>query len=258
MAAGHGRVDVLGCPVDALGLQATVDRCLELIQHADRPARQVSVNAAKLVESEKDERLRRFIHDSDIVSADGQSVVWASRLLGQRLPERVPGIDLMHELLAAAADRGLSVYLLGAREEVLHRALSRIRDSYPELRVAGARDGYFEPEEEGEIANQIRQAGPDLLFVAMSSPLKERWLDRNLERTGVRFAMGVGGAIDVVAGERARAPRWMQRMGLEWAFRLAQEPRRMLSRYAVGNAKFAWLLVRELLGRRRGAEASAR
>jgi N-acetylglucosaminyldiphosphoundecaprenol N-acetyl-beta-D-mannosaminyltransferase len=250
MAIGPGRVDVLGCPLDALDLGATVERCLDLIEHANRPARQVSINAAKLVECAEDEQLRSFVHQSNVISADGQSVVWASRLLGHGLPERVPGIDLMHELLAVAAERSLSIYLLGAREEVLNRALDRIGERYPGLRVAGARNGYFEPWQEPEIAEEIREAGPDLLFLAMNSPFKELWLDRYLERTGVRFAMGVGGAIDVLAGERARAPQWLQRLGLEWAFRLAQEPSRMWRRYLVGNAKFVWLLARELWGRR--------
>ena len=257
MVVRPGRVEVLGCPLDVLDLAGTVERCLDLIEGADGPARQVSINAAKLIQYAEDERLRRFVRDSDVVSADGQSVVWASGLLGRRLPERVPGIDLMQKLLAAAAERGLSVYLLGARPRVLHRALDRIRERYPGLHVVGVRNGYFEPREEGEIADEIREAAPDLLFVAMSSPHKELWLNRYLARTGARFAMGVGGAIDVLAGERTRAPRWMQRLGLEWAFRLAQEPVRMWRRYLVGNAKFTWLLARELWRRRRRSQLPA-
>jgi N-acetylglucosaminyldiphosphoundecaprenol N-acetyl-beta-D-mannosaminyltransferase len=163
----------------------------------------------------------------------------------------------MHELLAAAAERDLSVYLLGARQGALDRAVERIRGQYPGLRVVGARDGYFEPREAAAVADQVREASPDLLFVAMSSPFKELWLDRYLERTGARFAMGVGGAIDILAGERARAPGWLQRLGLEWAFRLAQEPRRMWRRYLLGNAKFAWLVARELMRRGRRSEPLA-
>jgi N-acetylglucosaminyldiphosphoundecaprenol N-acetyl-beta-D-mannosaminyltransferase len=248
---GRGRIDLLGCPLDALDLRGTVARCLELIDRAEGQSRQVSINAAKLVDCAADERLGRFVRQSDVVSADGQSVVWASRLLGEPVPERVAGIDLMDELLAAAAERDLSVYLLGAREHLLQRALRRLRERYPRLRVVGARNGYFEPGEGAAVADKIHEAGPDLLFVAMSSPAKELWLDRHLERTGARFAMGVGGAIDVLAGERMRAPSWLQRLGLEWVFRLAQEPRRMWRRYLLGNAKFVWLVARELIRRRR-------
>jgi N-acetylglucosaminyldiphosphoundecaprenol N-acetyl-beta-D-mannosaminyltransferase len=252
------RVELLGSPLDALDMPATVDRCLDLIENAERPARQVSLNAAKVVESARDDRMRRFIRESDVVSADGQSVVWAARLLGRPVPERVAGIDLMHELLGEAAKRGLTVYLLGAREEVLRTASGRLLAMYPGLRLAGATNGYFEAGTEQAVADEIRDSGAHLLFVAMSSPMKERWLDSYLEQTGVRFGMGVGGALDVLAGERERAPRWAQRVGLEWAFRMAQEPTRMWRRYLVGNARFLWLVARELIRRGRSSEVSAR
>jgi N-acetylglucosaminyldiphosphoundecaprenol N-acetyl-beta-D-mannosaminyltransferase len=257
MAARGGRAEVLECPLDVLDMRATVDRCMALAESADGPSRQVSINAAKVVECHENRSMRRFVRDSDVVSADGQSVVWAARLLGHRIPERVPGIDLMQELLAGAAERGFTVYLLGAREDTLHRALQSFEERYPGLRIAGARNGYFEPREEAEIAARIREANPDVLFVAMPSPYKEQFLDRHLERIGVRFAMGVGGAIDVLAGERARAPRWMQRLGLEWLFRLAQEPSRMWRRYLVRNLKFVCLVARELVRPRGRSQARA-
>jgi N-acetylglucosaminyldiphosphoundecaprenol N-acetyl-beta-D-mannosaminyltransferase len=171
--------------------------------------------------------------------------------LGPRLPERVAGIDLMNELLAAAADRGLSVYLLGSRQDVLDRALGHIRELYPDLRIAGSRNGYYAPADEEAVVREIREEAPDLIFVAMDSPRKEEWLDRHLQETGARFGMGVGGAIDILAGERKRAPRWMQRLGIEWLFRLAQDPRRMWRRYLVGNLRFAGLVGKELILRRR-------
>jgi N-acetylglucosaminyldiphosphoundecaprenol N-acetyl-beta-D-mannosaminyltransferase len=246
------RVEVLGVPIDALDMRTTVARCLELVE-SGTPSRHVSVNAAKLASSSRDENLAGFIRGSDVISADGQSVVWAARLLGRPVPERVAGIDLMHELIEAAQRRGLSVYLLGARPEVLGRAVARLRELYPRLRLAGWRDGYFSPEEEESVVEGIRAARPDLLFVAMSSPLKEAWLDRNLDRSRVRFAMGVGGALDVLAGERSRAPAWMQRAGLEWLHRMGQEPGRMWRRYLLGNVRFAWLVLRERLGVTRGS-----
>jgi N-acetylglucosaminyldiphosphoundecaprenol N-acetyl-beta-D-mannosaminyltransferase len=243
----NGRVEVLGCQIDALDMPTTVDRCLQLIDEGHRPARQVSINASKIVQCAHDEGIAEFVRRSDVVSADGQAVVWAARLLGQRVPERVAGIDLMGRLLAAAADRQLSVYILGAREEVLDRALERMRELHPGLRIAGAHNGYFEPAEEAQVVRDIRKARADLLFVAMDSPRKEQWLDQHLGETGVRFAMGVGGAVDVLADERRRAPRWMQRLGIEWLFRLLQDPARMWHRYLVGNAQFTWLFVRELV-----------
>lgn len=243
------RVEVLGCPIDPFDMEATVERCLSLPRTLDRPVRQVSINAAKMVELSRDEGLAAFVRGSDVINADGQSVVWAARLLGHRLPERVAGIDLMHELFARAAREELSVFILGAREEVLETAIAKLRDRFPNLTIAGRHHGYFDSGEEETIAELIRESGADLLFVAMSSPRKERWLDEHLSHTGVGFAMGVGGAIDVVAGERRRAPRWLQRIGLEWLYRVLQEPGRMWQRYLVGNARFGWLVGRELARR---------
>jgi N-acetylglucosaminyldiphosphoundecaprenol N-acetyl-beta-D-mannosaminyltransferase len=245
------RSEVLGAPIDALDLPSTVRRCLELIE--DGGGRQVSVNAAKVVLMARDPRLARFVRESEVVSADGQSIVWAARLLGSPVPARVAGIDLMMELLAEAERRDLSVFVLGARQEVLDEALGRIRASHPGLSVQGSH-GYFTPQQGPEVARRIRDAGTDLLFVAMPSPRKEIWLDENLDELGVCFAMGVGGAVDVIAGRRARAPRWIQRLGLEWLYRLSQDPAGMWRRYLVGNLRFGALLARALLARpRQGA-----
>ncbi len=245
------RIELIGCPVDVLDLDATVDRCLELAENG-YTARQVSVNAAKLAQFSRDPEMAEFVRTCDVISADGQAVVWAARVLGESLPGRVPGIDLMQELIARAEDRQLGVYFLGAREEALERAVARIRAAHPRLRVVGSHHGYFSPEEEVALAAEIRDAAPELLFIAMSSPRKEQWLDRNAEILGVPFSMGVGGALDVLAGERTRAPAWMQSAGLEWLHRLLQEPRRMWRRYLFGNLSFVWLVIRARSQRLRG------
>jgi N-acetylglucosaminyldiphosphoundecaprenol N-acetyl-beta-D-mannosaminyltransferase len=256
-AAGGGvdgvvaRIEVLGCPVDALDMPQTVQRCLELVARNAR-AQHIVLNAAKLAEAHRNARMRSIIESCELVSADGQAIVWAAQALGTPLPERVAGIDLMHELMSAAAQRGLSVYVLGAREEVLAAALENLRQRYPGLRVAGSRHGYFDDSEVAAVTAGIRAAAPDMLFVAMSSPRKEYFLADNKEALGVPFAMGVGGAIDVAAGLTRRAPRWVQSAGLEWFYRLAQEPRRMWRRYLDQNVFVVRALVRELWARRAG------
>ena len=189
------------------------------------------------------------------MSADGQPVVWASRLLGDPLPGRVNGTDLMLRLLALAEAEGLRVYILGARRDVLEEAVTRLREQYPRLVIAGYRDGYFSDEENVEVCAEIRASGAHVLFIAMSSPKKEYWLAERARDTGVRVAMGVGGSIDVVAGRVRRAPVWMQRAGLEWLFRLLQEPRRLGRRYTSTNARFLLLLARELVARRPAARS---
>jgi N-acetylglucosaminyldiphosphoundecaprenol N-acetyl-beta-D-mannosaminyltransferase len=231
-------------------MRATVRRCEELIERHDG-ARQVSVNAAKLVALQDDNHLRDVIAGCDIVNADGQSVVWASHILGDPLPERVAGIDLMNELLALAERRDYSVFFLGATEDVLERALQAIQASHPRLRVVGHRDGYFDDDDAADVRGEIRAAAPDILFVAMSSPRKEYWLADNAESVGVGLAMGVGGALDVVAGDLRRAPQWIQRLGLEWLYRLLQEPGRLWRRYLTTNLRFLLLLLRAEIGRAR-------
>jgi N-acetylglucosaminyldiphosphoundecaprenol N-acetyl-beta-D-mannosaminyltransferase len=237
---------VLGCRIDRLDLPGTVAHVEELIE-AGSYTQHMAINAAKLVYMRDDPALQEVIAGCGLVNADGQGVVWASRLLGDPLPERVAGIDLMHELIALAERRGWPVYFLGARPEVLQRALERIREQHPALAIAGARDGYFDDAEAAQVAAEIREAGPQIVFVAMSSPRKELFLGEHGPGLGAPFVMGVGGAIDVVAGVTKRAPRAWQRLGLEWLYRLLQEPRRMFRRYAVTNARLAWLVTRELL-----------
>ena len=240
------RVSVLGCPIDPLDMEATVARCEEIVE-SRAYAQHMAVNVAKLVAAREDPLLRAAIEQSAIVNADGQGVVWAARLLGARLPERVAGIDLMDALMGRAAERGWRVFVLGARDEVLQRAAAVLRERHPGLRLAGLRNGYFTAAETPGVCAEIRAAAPDLLFVAMGTPHKELFLAEHGPSLGVPLVMGVGGAIDVVAGVTRRAPRAWQRLGLEWLYRLLQEPRRMFRRYAVTNARFGVLLGRALM-----------
>jgi N-acetylglucosaminyldiphosphoundecaprenol N-acetyl-beta-D-mannosaminyltransferase len=239
------RVRVLGCPIDPLDMEATVARC-EAIVASRGYAQHMAVNVAKLVAAREDPLLRSAIEESAIVNADGQGVVWAARLLGAPLPERVAGIDLMDALMARAAERSWRVFVLGARDEVLERAAAVLRERHPGLQLAGMRNGYFGADEEPAVCAEIRAAAPDVLFVAMGTPHKELFLAAHGPSLGVPLVMGVGGAIDVVAGVTRRAPESWQRLGLEWLYRLLQEPRRMFRRYAVTNARFGWLLGRAL------------
>jgi N-acetylglucosaminyldiphosphoundecaprenol N-acetyl-beta-D-mannosaminyltransferase len=204
-------------------------------------------NAAKIVNLRKDPLLRDSLLEADVLVADGQSVVWASRLVRRPLPERVAGIDLFEQLLALADRRGLAVYLLGARPEVLATLVDRIRSSYPHLRIAGARDGYFTPDEAAAVADDIAASQADMLFLGMVSPKKETFLATYGEKLHVPVLHGVGGSFDVLAGITRRAPRSWQRLGFEWAYRLVQEPRRLWRRYLVTNTAFVVLTLRELV-----------
>ena len=244
------RVEILGCHVDNLSLAETLD-AVEAFIATRRPHQQVSVNVDKVVKASRDARLRDFVNRCDLASADGMPIVWASHVLGTPLKQRVAGVDLFEALVARAALRGWRVYLLGAREEIVVRVRERFQARYPGLVVAGHRNGYWSAAEEPQVVEAIRAAAPDLLFVAIPSPRKEHFLDRWQDHMRVPFAMGVGGSFDVVAGLVRRAPQWMQRSGLEWFFRFAQEPRRMFRRYFIDDMGFFAMLAREALARRR-------
>ena len=238
------KIELFGCPVDSLNLDQTIGRIEGIIRKRE-PRRHSALNAAKIVRMRKDERLRQIVTASDMVSADGQSVVWASRLLGKPLPERVTGIDLMQRLLRLAQERGYGVYLLGATEEVLLKLRERLMRGYPGLNLVGCRNGYFSGRDEENIIEEINAAGPDILFVGISTPKKEYFLGKYQGRLRVPFCMGVGGSFDVLSGKSKRAPQVMQRMGLEWFYRFMQEPARLWKRYLVTNLLFLFYLLRE-------------
>jgi N-acetylglucosaminyldiphosphoundecaprenol N-acetyl-beta-D-mannosaminyltransferase len=231
------RIDLMGCPIDALTLEETLTRIEDIVRRRE-PTQQMSVNAAKFVNMCHDAALRRAVRSAPLIHADGASIVFASRVLGKPVPERVAGCDLFEALLARAPSKGWRTYFLGARPEVLDRAMARARERFPGIRFAGHHHGYFTPEAESWIADDIRASQADLLFVAMGSPKKETFLDRWLHEMKVPYAMGVGGSFEILAGTLARAPRWMQFCGLEWAWRTALEPRRMWRRGIVDSLRF--------------------
>ena len=203
------------------------------------------VNAAKLVKMKADSALRRAVIGADLILADGMSIVWACRILRRPLPERVAGIDLMMDMLALADKRRYRVYCLGAKQDVLDEVVERIRTDYPNAIVAGARNGYFNEDEEAGIARQIADSKADMLFAAMTSPKKEMFLARWSPIMQVPVCHGVGGAFDVMSGKVKRAPVAWQNCGMEWLYRVLQEPGRMWRRYLTTNSLFVWMLGRE-------------
>jgi N-acetylglucosaminyldiphosphoundecaprenol N-acetyl-beta-D-mannosaminyltransferase len=237
-----------GINVHKLSEDETIEKIATLIGQ-DGSHYMAVVNAAKIVNAQSDKQLHNILNKADIVTADGMSIVWASRLLGEPLQQRVTGIDLFERLIISAAEHHWSVYLLGARQEAVTAVVEMFQSRFPNLRIAGFRNGYFTAQEDQTIVDEIKQSGADLLFVAMGSPAQEKWIAANLEQTGVHFALGVGGSFDHLAGFVRRAPRWMQQAGLEWLHRLLLEPHRLWRRYLIGNTQFIWLVVKQLVGK---------
>ena len=245
------RSEMLGIALDPLTMDQTVARCVTAVENRENLTIGV-VNAAKAVRMREDALLRDSVSSCDIVVADGQAVVWASRLLGRPLPERVAGIDLFTSLMEEGARRSYRAYFLGARPEVLDAVVAKARRRYPGLTIAGARRGYFTEEEAPEVAATIGEAKPDLLFLGMTSPKKEIFQARFADDIRAGVVHGVGGSFDVFAGKVRRAPALWQRLGLEWLYRFLQEPLRLGPRYLSTNTRFAWMVVKEYVQGRRG------
>lgn len=239
------RINILNTSIHNLNMQETLQEVYCTIEKGAQ-IHHVVVNAGKIVAMQDDLQLRKSVNESDLINADGQAVVWASKVLRKPLKERVAGIDLMVNLVDLAYQKNYKIFFFGAKEEVVKAVINKYSNEYSPEIIAGYRNGYFKKEEEQDIARQISNSGANILFVAISSPTKENFLYENKELLNkVNFIMGVGGSFDVVSGKVKRAPLWMQNYGLEWFYRFVQEPKRMWKRYLVGNSKFIALVLKE-------------
>ena len=209
-----------------------------------------TVNVAILMMMRQNPWLQQFVDRASLVVADGVPLVWASRLGNDRLPERVAGVELIGALAGRAARQGFGVYLLGARQPVVEAAARSLLAEHPGLSISGVADGYFGTDEAVERARAIRQSGAKILLVGMGVPRQEIFLEEQWAELGVNLAIGVGGSYEVLAGIRSRAPNWCQQIGLEWFWRLLQEPRRLGSRYLDTNSRFIGHVLREVIATR--------
>ncbi len=253
---------ILGVPFDHVTLpeaMALVDRMVA----SGQPHYVVTANVDFLVQARHDVELRRILLEAHLVLCDGTPLVWASRWLGHRLPERVAGSDLVPELLRQAAEKKHRIFFLGGQSEVAEAAIARLKARHPHLVVAG----HYSPPfaallemDQREIRRRIRRARPDILFVSLGCPKAEKWMAMNYRSLGVPVTIGVGATIDFLAGRVKRAPQWMRQMGMEWIFRLVQEPRRLAGRYATDLRQFGWAMAQQwwtLRGRSGHASAAA-
>lgn len=240
--------DVLGVRLHAISEDDMVDACDSAIRAHQRLLIGV-VNATKMVNMRRSELLNDSVTSSDAVVADGMSVVWAGRILGQPLPGRVNGTNLFEKLLALANKNKYRVFLLGAREEVLDEMCSRIQAKHPDLVISGRRNGYFSEAESADVAEEISASGSDMLFVGITSPKKEVFMAKYGADLQTPIVHGVGGSFDVLAGVVKRAPVSWQNAGFEWLYRVIQEPGRMWKRYLTTNSKFIWLVLKAFLKR---------
>lgn len=238
------RAEVMGAPVDPWTMEQTVEAADALIRDG-RFAHLIGVNADKLLQMRDDPWMDACVRRCEVVNADGASMVMAAKRLGVDVPCRVAGVDLMRELCALAEREGHRVYLLGAKAEVVAKAVEVLAGRHPDMAIVGYRDGYFKDDGFDSVVAQVEKTKPDIVFVGITSPKKERLIERFRELGARGVFVGVGGSFDVVSGDIPRAPMWMRRANLEWLFRMAQEPGRLAGRYVVGNARFCLLLRKE-------------
>ena len=239
------KIKLFNIHIDAI----TIHETLQMAEQAIEEKKQIHhtvVNAGKIVQMQIDKELEKSVVEADIINADGQAVVWAANFLGQKLPERVSGIDLMEKLVKKSHENKYKCFFFGAKEEVVTELVDIYKKQYSDEIIADYRNGYFEKNQEEEIANQIAASRANMLFVAITSPKKEIFLNTYKKQLqNINFIMGVGGSFDVIVGKIKRAPIWMQNIGLEWLFRFLQEPIRMGKRYTIGNIKFILLVIKE-------------
>ncbi len=231
-------VYVLGVRVDRVSQEQALQRIMEIIAHrravnGQAPCQQlITVNPEFVMAAQRDFHFREAINAAALVVADGVGVVWATRYLRAATPERITGVDTLVALAQRCADAGYRLYLLGAAPGVAEETARRLQALAPGLQIAGTYAGSPAPAEEAEIIERVRAAQADVLCVAYGAPAQDLWIYRNLSRLPVALAVGVGGAYDFISGRQRRAPGVMQRLGLEWLYRLYREPwrwRRMLA-----------------------------
>lgn len=242
------RTILMGCPVDLLTSTVLLKELADAIDTHSGPKIIQFINGNKIAQVRQDPGMSRIMWRTSYALTDGQPLLPMARLLGVRIPERIDGIGLMSKLLKMAAERRYSIYLLGAKQPVLEKCIQKIRADFPNLRIAGYRNGYFTSEQTEDVVRQIRESRCDILFLGMGSPMKEHFADRYGSELGATVIQGVGGSFDVMADLVKRAPTWIQRIGFEWLFRVAQEPRRMFWRYTTTNAHCLWAFVCALPG----------
>jgi N-acetylglucosaminyldiphosphoundecaprenol N-acetyl-beta-D-mannosaminyltransferase len=245
------RVILFNIPIDALTMTETIDTVDRAIRDKTQ-IHHVAVNVGLVVAMQTNKELHSSVISADIVNADGLPLVWASRFFRKPLPERVAGIDLMQNLVDLAGRKGYTMFLLGAKEEVVAKLADSFSRRYSPAILAGYRNGYFDESQEPEVAKEINLSGANMLFVALPSPRKEIFLHRYKDTLRhLNFIMCVGGSFDVIAGKVKRAPRWMQKTGLEWLHRVMQEPGRMWKRYLVTNTLFIYYFAKEFVSPRK-------
>lgn len=238
------KIEFLGLKFDDLTLDQAVTKIEQFIKEK-KPRMVFTTGAELIVRAYWNKVLKEIYLNSDLLTIDSLGVYFAAYLLGKPVREPVSAARLMFRFLELKANVGYRFYFLGSKEKILKKAIENLKARYPNLNVVGWHHGYFNFKNDSSVVTKIAEAKPDVLFVAMSTPLKEKFISKNLKKMNVPVSIGVGGSVDVAAGYCKLAPKWLSKMGLEWLYRLIQEPDRLWKRYVVTNPVFIWLVLKE-------------
>jgi N-acetylglucosaminyldiphosphoundecaprenol N-acetyl-beta-D-mannosaminyltransferase len=243
--ADRAPIAILGVPFDNVTTEKTLEVIGEMIA-SGQPHYGATANVDFIVQALDDVELRRILFDAHLVLADGMPIVWASKFLGNPLPERVTGSGMIPQLLARAEQKGWKVFFLGGTEQSVATAAEKTRAKHPKLKLVGVYSPPFKPlleMDHADILRRLHETKPDIVLVAFGCPKQEKWINMNYRAAGVPFMVGVGATIDFLAGTFKRAPEWMQKSGTEWIFRMLQEPRRLAGRYGNGLRVFTFAIL---------------
>lgn len=219
------RLNILGVGIDCIDSEEALTQIENFIANGN-PHQVVTANAEIIYQASRNEKMRNVINQAQMVTADGSGVVWASKQLGRPLRQRVTGIDLVNSICEQSARKGWKLYILGSAPGVAATAAVNIRQKFPGCNIVGTHHGYFNAKEEKQIVAELLQLQPDVLFVALGAPKQEYWIAEHMAQLQIPVSMGIGGSMDVLSGNVKRAPRWMQKMSLEWLYRLLIQPTR--------------------------------
>lgn len=235
-------ISLLGVKVHCLNMQVTLDAIREFVR-SGKPHMIVTADASGIVIAQDDAEFREIVNQADLVTPDGSGILKGAAMLGTPLESRVSGVDIAREMCRLSAEDGFSVFFLGAEPGVAEQAVENLGRQFPGMHVAGIHHGYFKPDQDAEIAAKVKESGAQALLVAMGIPRQEKFIQKYMGEMGICVAMGVGGSFDVFAGKVKRAPVWFQKHGLEWAYRLVQDPSKMSKVKSL--PRFAILVLKE-------------
>lgn len=244
------KISILGVQVHRVNMEDSIKLFKKFI--SDNGKHQICVpNVYTTILMQNDEELKKIHNSCSLAIPDGMPLVWVSKLYGKPIPERISGSDLFQKFAEVAAQRGYKFFFLGATPETIKKMTMKMKEEYPSLKIVGIYSPpfmkEFSEEENQKMIEIINKTKPDVLWLGLTAPKQEKWIGRNLHLLEVSVAVGVGAAFDFIAGKVKRAPDWMQKIGLEWFYRLRQEPKRLWKRYLIGNTIFIWLVIKELV-----------